>query len=297
MTINILPEFIEDLKSLDNIKTLGRVLDKLFDDKFEFKRDKDDHRYNGVQDAWIRDISKGSTAYRSIYIRKGESVYLYRTGTKKIEENLVQPNLDGTIFGLQDFKVEVTSYINQSFESGKLLRSPEPQELSKEIFKFIHIPLREMWIVSPVISREMFDNTNIFGKFINKVLENNAIVTVVTRPPSHEDIKFFDKLEEEKEIIVLYNKTLHAKLWYFSIDTNVIIPSNIESGYTNTAILGSADLTMNGLGLNNSNPENNNIELCYRLPYEKNDEFYKYCDYLFDQSIEHSKYKRDIKWQ
>ena len=147
MKVFILPEFIEDLKELDNIKTLARVMDKLFDTKFNFKDNRDDHRYGGVKDAWIRDISKGSTAYRSIFIKKNDEIYLYRTGTKKIEENLVAPDLTGTVFQMTDLKVQIGNKINEFKNSGKLLKSPNPSELYDEIMKFSHIPLKEIWIV------------------------------------------------------------------------------------------------------------------------------------------------------
>lgn len=296
MKIYILPEFIDDLKSLDNIKTLGRVLNKLFDAKFEFKQNRDDHRYRGVEDAWIRDVSKGTTAYRSIYILKGEKIYLYRAGTKKIEENLTSPDLTSKAFELTDFKIEIGNHVIKSKDSGKLLRSPDPAELMDEILRFTHVSLKEVWIISPVVSKELFNDNNQLGRFINRALEDNTTIILITCPPQNNDIAFYDILDERK-IIVLYNEKLHAKLWFFGVNLEQLSPAEIESGYISTAILGSANLTTWSLGMDDSVPDNNLLELCYRLPYDKNTEFYTYCDSLFNNSIDHSKYKQKLRWQ
>lgn len=295
MKIFILPQFIEDLKSLDNIKTLGKVLEKLFDGKFEFKQNRDDHRYLGVKDAWIRDISKGSTAYRGIYIQKDDKIYLYRAGTKKIEENLSTPDLTQRSIELTEFKIDIANYIKETHDYGKLLRSPEPTELFNEIMRFNHVPLKEIFIVSPIISKDLFNDTSHFGKFINKALEEKASVFLITKPPqSQTELRVFNDLEI-RGVYVSYNEKIHAKLWYFEIDFDNISRYSIEEGYANSAILGSSNMTAEGIGISSTSSENN-IELCYRLPYEKNVEFYKYCGVIFDKGIEHSKYKSTKRW-
>lgn len=296
MKILILPEFIEDLKSLDNIKTLARTLEKLFDNRFNFKQNRDDHRYDGIDNAWIRDISKGSTAYRTIFINKGNTIYLYRTGTKKIEQNLPDPNLAGSVFELSDFKVEITGTINEFHDNGKLLKSPRPTELFDEIIRFNHVPLREIWMISPKVSFDLFSDNHHLGKFINKAAESDTMIILITLPPQNqEQIVFYDSLEI-KNIIVAYNEKVHAKMWYFDIDFENLGKYLVEDGFTSTAILGSANLTFEGLGQNNT-VEENTIELCYKLPAGNIEEFYKICNDILDTSIGHSEYKNNKRWQ
>lgn len=294
MSIFILPQFIEDLKSLDTMRTLGRVLESIFDNKFNLKRNRDDHRYRGIPDAWIRDVSKDTTAYRCIYIQKDENIYLYRAGTKKIEERLTNPDLTISL-ELADFQIDLRAYVQDFSNLGVLLRSPEPTELLYEILRYKHVALKEIFIVSPVISRDIFIDTNHLGKFINQSLENGTQIILITQPPNNiEEISFFDDLHI-KGIFVMYHERVHAKLWYIDIDYSKLNPYEIEEGYQSAAILGSSNLTPEGLALTKDG--NNNIELCYRLPIEKNDEFYQYCGTIFQNGTEHTQYKQQKRWR
>ena len=56
------------------------MLSKVLGRDGSFRLDRDDHRFHGIEDAWIRVVSRGNTAYRVIYIRRGRDVYLYRAG-------------------------------------------------------------------------------------------------------------------------------------------------------------------------------------------------------------------------
>jgi hypothetical protein len=96
--IYLTPEFISDLLTTNDKSFLQRVLKSVFDAKADFRVGDGDHRYKGIEDAWIRKVSGGSSAYRLIYIRKNNDIYLYRAGQHSIEDNLAAPkSLDSSI--------------------------------------------------------------------------------------------------------------------------------------------------------------------------------------------------------
>ena len=84
-------EFIEDLKNIQDPKFARRTLRKLIDNRGNFRADGDDHRYHGIEGAWIRYVSMGGPGYRAIYIRRKSDIYLYRAGAHSIEDRLKPP--------------------------------------------------------------------------------------------------------------------------------------------------------------------------------------------------------------
>src|SRR5687768_10185319 len=91
MKLFIAPQLLEDLRSADDPRFVRRVLTQILDEAGEFRKGQNDHRYHGIENAWIRYVSRGKTQYRLIYILNGDSVYLYRAGLHSIEENLAAP--------------------------------------------------------------------------------------------------------------------------------------------------------------------------------------------------------------
>jgi len=74
MTVYLMTNFIDDLKSADDQRFVRRVFNQVFDSNYAFKKGQDDHRYKGINDAWIRYVSQGGPAYRIIFIKKDVSI-------------------------------------------------------------------------------------------------------------------------------------------------------------------------------------------------------------------------------
>src|SRR5450755_1328390 len=91
MRVFLAPDFLDDLKSAIHPDFVTRVLDSLVDKAGRFKPDRNDHRYSGITDAWIRYASAGKTAFRVIYIRQSDSVFVYRAGFHSVEDQLAAP--------------------------------------------------------------------------------------------------------------------------------------------------------------------------------------------------------------
>ena len=71
MKVYLMPEFINDLKSSADSNLIRQALRHTLDNDGAFIADADDHRYHGIEKAWIRVISKG---FRVIYFMEEDSV-------------------------------------------------------------------------------------------------------------------------------------------------------------------------------------------------------------------------------
>ncbi len=97
MPVHLTREFLNDLRVAQNTRFVREVLNHTVAHDGSFRPHRDDHRYDGIKDAWIRYVSRGTTAYRVIFIRKGPDIFLYRAGNHAVEDNLKAPDtLSGT---------------------------------------------------------------------------------------------------------------------------------------------------------------------------------------------------------
>jgi Cdc6-like AAA superfamily ATPase len=97
-----------------------------------------------VKDAWIRYVSRGRTAYRIIYIKHDDSIYLYRAGDHSIEDRLAKPKkLDNTI-QVKEVKVEHDHF----YDYGDLLKNSQPLLLREVITSMYHVGHREILLTN-----------------------------------------------------------------------------------------------------------------------------------------------------
>lgn len=287
MKLHLMPQFLDDLRDMDDPRFVRRVFNRILDDRASFKRGKDDHKYHGIENAWIRYISGGTTAYRLIFIQQNDDVYLYRAGQHSIEHNLTKP---------KDFEKSIpvsTPKVNQSatykqysvYDDGIILKSSQEVLLSKIITSLTHVGHKEIYLVSPFISNGVLDKFAPFGRFLDKMIEDKADIHLVTAPPNENKLDYFQSLAERK-FNVCFFKNLHAKLFVFEIDQSTL--NQFTKDTADTAILGSANLTDMGLALSGTV---GNEELCYRLPINKFSEARDYATWLVVKSEDFVTYK------
>lgn len=287
MKLHLMPQFLNDLRTIEDPRFVRRTLNQIIDDQGSFKPGKDDHRYHGIENAWIRYISGGTTAYRLIFIQNGDDVHLYRAGQHSIEDKLTKPTgLDKSIsvstFAVSDAK-KYTQY--PAYDDGTLLKSKNEVLLSKTITALTHVGHKEIYLVSPFISDGVLDKFSPFGRFLDKMIEDGADVYLITAPPIQSKISYFQTLAE-RNINVYFYKNLHAKLYIFEIDQATL--NQYTKDTTDTAILGSANLTDMGLAFSGTG---GNEELCYRLPISKYTEAKDYVYWLVSHSEDLITYK------
>jgi phosphatidylserine/phosphatidylglycerophosphate/cardiolipin synthase-like enzyme len=286
MRVYITPEFIEDLKGALSQSFVARVFEQLFDGSGQFLLRRNDHRYWGIEDAWIRYASQGKTGYRIIYIRRKDSVFLYRAGHHSIEDGLTAPGGLDSLIEVSSLQPEYAKQIS-GLDYGSLLGTTRPMYLRSILTQMMHVGHREVILISPFVTLQLLSKFHVLGRFLDKAIEEDTLVSLVTRPPDGScQLRPFEELEE-RGIIVYFHRTVHAKAYLFDVDPGTL--SRYNEGLTRTAVLGSANLTESGLGLEGDRGCND--ELCYRLPAVKYDEVRGYVDALVLQSEDFRKFK------
>jgi hypothetical protein len=266
MPLYFSPEFIGDLQQHGDANFAKRVLQKVVDGT-ELRPDGKDHRYHGIQNAWIRYVSRGNSAYRVIYVRRGADVFLYRAGEHAIEDNLTSP---GELSGIPIEAISAPSpaksydvgsqHSQISLSPAAPLRSPLLKNFAMRYLKTALlsrrlVPHKRVTLISPFLSIELFEMSNIFGKMLFDLIGEGTEVHLITRPPSPKELGAFERLEE-RDLVLHFHETLHAKLFIFEIDEG-----RGRSHDETIAILGSANLTQSGLAF----CPRANEELCYEL--------------------------------
>jgi hypothetical protein len=276
MPVLLLPDFIADLQAHNDAHFARRVLQKTIRPDGSFRPDSNDHPYHGIEDCWIRYVSRGHTAYRVIFLRKGEDIYLFRAG-----EHSVEDRLNGPVDGAAERAVPlnnggpdaaaaiaaVTARERRDAEPPPINRFrrnlPHPQ-IHHEIFSRRNLPHKDIWLVAPFVNGELFAPTQPFGKLLLDQVEDGASVALITAPPKDKNIEWMERLSERKVAIFVYPR-LHSKLYCFVFDENRRYEPGLREGdfYSSLILVGSSNLTSTGMALGDRRW---NEELCYSVP-------------------------------
>ena len=279
--ISFLPSFLQDLLLTDN-QFSGRVMKKLFSSSGKFKSDQEDKPYKGVTNCLERKVSKGD---RILYFKEGYKVYLWRCGSHNIhtKQKLVRPK---SFRGSS--KVEKNAFYQNYFEEkeddfseldfGRLFYTSNEQSLSPRIYelfrKYLKLPLKEMTLISPFLSENLFDEgTGFIGGHTRHPRQEGAKLRLITRPPvSEQGLNFLDKLDK-KGWTIDWVEGLHSKLFIFKVNINRINTEYIKTAdIRDICILGSSNLTNRGLGISGKGNE----EITYSIPEQKNEDLFNY---------------------
>lgn len=276
MPVFLLAEFIADLQSHDDAHFARRVLQKTLRPDGEFRSDGDDHRYEGIANAWIRYVSRRRTAYRVIYLRYGDRIYLFRAGRHRIEDRLPAPNAEAVeaavpVPGAGPEVTATMADLSMSMAPRTPARSlnrfkrnvPAPQ-IKQAIFSRRNLPHKDIWLVAPFVSSALFAPTGALGKLLLDQVEDGARVTMIMAPPRDKNINWMEKLAERQVDIFVYPR-LHAKLYCFIFDEARRYEPGLRVGdcYSSLVLLGSANLTSAGMAFDERRC---NEELCYAVP-------------------------------
>lgn len=277
MPVFLMPEFIVDLQSHSDANFAKRVLQKTLLKSGGFREDAEDHRYHGVDGAWIRYVSRGNSAFRVIYIREGTNVYLYRAGEHAIEDRLAAPQegaMDAacSVGEAEGAVAEAAAAINAGPAAtgtvgtppNRLLRNNPSPDINRTIFSRRKLPHRDIWLVAPFINAELLQPTAQLGKLIFDQVEDGASAMLVTAPPKDQDIEWLERLEE-RDLSVFFYPRLHSKLFCFVLDENRKYERGLPdpNKLSSLLIVGSANITRAGLAIE---AKKWNEELCYMIP-------------------------------
>lgn len=278
MPVFFLPQFIADLQNHGDANFARRVLQKTLRPDGSFRLNRDDHPYKGIEDAWIRYVSRDSTAYRVIYLQYGSDTYLYRAGEHSIENRLNGPTagFETTSISVVEARSEIISAIAATPVAptspvpallppiNRLKRNKPLRQIYREILSRRNLPHKDIWLVCPFIDCDLFAQTSAFGKLLFAQIEDGASVVLITAPPKDKKIDWMEKLAERQVDIFVYPR-LHTKLYCFVFDEDRRYEPGLlyEKQYSSLILLGSANLTSPGLALESGRC---NEELCYAVP-------------------------------
>lgn len=272
MPVFLLPDFIVDLQEHNDANFARRVLTKTIRSDGSFRPDPDDHPYNGIEDGWIRYVSRKQTAYRVIFLRKGDNIFLFRAGEHSVEDRLNGP-ANGAVeaaMPVYDGGPEVAAALSGERSAtapspvNRFKRNiPHPQ-INREIFSRRNLPHKDIWLVAPFVNGDLFVPTQPFGKLLLEQVEDGASVALITAPPKDKDIKWMEKLAERDVGIFVYPR-LHSKLYCFVFDENRRYDTGLRGGelYSSLILVGSSNLTGVGMAIGD---RCYNEELCYAVP-------------------------------
>ena len=276
MPVFLLPDFIADLQGRADAHFARRVLQKALRPNGDFRPDKDDHPYRGIDGAWVRYVSRKRTAYRVIYIRRDANVYLFRAGLHSVEDQLASPSAGALEAAVQvgEAEPEVAAAIAAmpardapqaaAPPVNRFRRNMPAPQINREIFSRRNLPHKDIWLVTPFVNGDLFAPTAAFGKLLLDQVEDGASVVLFTAPPKDKKIGWMEKLAERHVDIFVYPR-LHTKLYCFVFDENRRYETGLRESdrCSSLILLGSANLTSAGMALGDGRC---NEELCYSVP-------------------------------
>lgn len=251
-------EFMRDLIEHSDPHFASRVLGKIVGAGGEFEADADDHRYRGIDNGWIRYVSRQSTAYRAIFLRRGNDIYWYRAGSHSIEDRLGAPQelVAAAVIGETPAGLDTLT----SHRNSRYLKTSEPRLFREVLASRVLVPHSNVALVTPRLSTTLFSPGGLIGRLINSVIEFGGSVTVITKPPNARDLSQYRWLAT-RGVDLLVHRKINARLFLFEVDRDRLDREMAHLG--SIAVVGSSELTEEGLGLAGSSEGHE--ELCYEV--------------------------------
>ncbi|GKS89888.1 hypothetical protein [Acidovorax sp. SUPP2539] len=306
-TIKFHRKFVVDLVDSGDAQLPNRVFKKLFTEEGEFRPDRDDHRYRGIDDAWIRVVSRGNSAYRVIYLRENDGITIYRAGPHSVEDNLAAPGrVEGFHIVSQEIMAEAfrpvggnaisqemarTRLSTEQVEASRFMKNHENRRLYEQVIGRRLIPHKEVILVSPFLSLDILKPTKILGQMLDEWICDNCSVTLITKPPNANELAAYSALES-RGFSIIYVARLHAKAYVFRVDRGKL--NEYQSAAADLVVMGSANLTNSGFnpdGIRTSEPQ---LELNYKIADEDQDEFENFLAYLAGAGVGHDVVRNNI---
>lgn len=155
-------------------------------------------------------------------------------------------------------------YRGSTIPVNRFKRNTPHSRMHREILSRRNLPHKDIWLVAPFVSVDLFAPTTPFGKLLLDQVEDGASMALITAPPKDKNIDWMEKLAERKVGIFVYPR-LHAKLYCFVFDEDRRYEPGLREGdsYSSLILVGTSNLTARGLALGSSQW---NEELCYSVP-------------------------------
>jgi hypothetical protein len=283
LRLRIAGQFMVDLMSGSDAGFARRIIRHVIDESGHFiDSARHDHKYAGIDGAWIRYASEGGSAYRVIYLKRGNAITLYRAGLHKVEDRLTDIKESEDILDVVEDSEQREDGDTEELATmyGQLLSSRHRVSAWKKMHSMFHVKHREIYLVSPYLTEALLEATGILGRYLDRAIEDHTCVALITAPPDSRDALYFFQRLEARGVLIYFYKRLHSKLYYFDVDITAL-PAHFRF-VTALAIVGSANLTAAGFGIDC--PANE--ELCYQIPAARMADTKAYIDNLIHDALD-----------
>ncbi|MGV8922345.1 MAG: hypothetical protein ACOH1L_03205 [Thermomonas sp.] len=233
--------FVEDLLGNGDASFAKRILGHVFAEADGSANKKDDHRFQGVNNAWIRYASRGRTAFRIIYILKDGRVVFYRCGVHSVEDDVTEPLLDTD--ELVELEVNEDEIENMT-RPLSILSSHRPPFIYSALLGRRLIPNKAVYLVSPYIDPTILVRGSRIGQTLDSIKGDGADVIVIT---CADQVAQFGELHKDlaaRGIELVFLPRLHSKIYLFMTDTD---RPHATSKTPSLGIIGSSNLTAMGI--------------------------------------------------
>lgn len=249
-------QFAADLLENGDPTFAKRMFSQLVDELDGSVNKKNDHRFEGIEDAWIRYASRGRTALRIIYlVRQGRTVF-YRCGVHSVEDRVSPPTLnDDTVFelALAEEDVEIMAKPLSIISSYR-----QPYIYSALLGRRL-IPNRSVYLVSPFIEPSLLSRGTRIGQTLDSIRSSGAEVVVISCAEEVSKFAEFHRELEARDIELVFVPKLHSKIYLFITDNAF---EHFTAQTPSLGIVGSSNLTASGIP---ATPETGNIETNYAV--------------------------------
>lgn len=308
LSISFHRQFLIDLVSTGDGQLPNRVLKKLFSENGEFRPDRDDHHYEGIENGWIRVVSRGNTAFRVIYIRNRDGITLYRAGPHSVEDRLQCPAENPTFPVVSQSVIEEamrplgsTSSAQQvahfkgtieQTQASRFMKNHERRLLHEQLIGRRLLPHKEAILVSPYLSFDLLRSTQRLGQMLDEWVADGCAVTLITKPPEACEMSEFSQLES-RGFSVMHVQKLHAKAYVFKLDREKL--NRYEAhGKHDLFILGSANLTNSGFNPIGERAASPQLELSYQVAEEDHEELEHFLNFLAAIGVNHDVVRHNL---
>lgn len=300
-------QFLIDLVDTGDAQLPARVMKKLFTSAGDFRADRADHPYRGIASGWIRVVSRGTTAYRVIYLRDGDAITLYRAGPHSIEDNLAAPGSTEEFPVISEEVGEVSMrplgsnaaaadlvqnrISAEESTASRFMKNHESRRLFEQVLGRRLIPHKEAIFVSPYLSLDLLKPTQPLGQMLDEWIADGCSVTLITRPPSSPELAEFTELER-RGLSLLYVQRLHAKVYVFRVDESKL--NDYQRSNKDLMLIGSANLTASGFNPDGIRTREPQLELSYQVAQDDNEELEYFMSYLAGVGISHEVVRHNL---
>jgi len=280
--VYIYKKFFDDIIGHGDATFARRIVSCIRDEVAGSANVANDHRYEGIENAWIRYVSRGQTGYRIIYIKDDGNTLFYRCGSHDVEDRLRGPSDNDDVVALDildDEKGEMTKPLT-------ILSNHETPLLYGAILNRKLIPNKNVYLISPFIDEDLLYRGTRMGGVLDAMVRDGAEVVIIT---STNNLIKFEKLWrdlEARRVEVMFLRELHSKIYLF------ITNSDYDHDTANTpslGIVGSSNLTKYGVS---EELHKGNYETNYSVAEQSIDDLERTAMKYYMQSLDYRRAKK-----